>query len=58
MTLNGVITVTLRYFTKFGKSAFQHINASARIEFIDIAVVYDVVVNTIQYNTMSISRAP
>jgi len=24
MTLNGVMTVTLRYFTEFGKRAFQH----------------------------------
>ena len=35
MTLNGVIAVTLRYFTEFGKPAFQHITASARIELID-----------------------
>ena len=28
MTLNGVMTVTLRYFTEFGKHAFQHITAS------------------------------
>jgi len=25
MTLNGVMAVTLRYFTEFGKSVFQHI---------------------------------
>jgi len=25
MTLNGVMAVTLRYFTEFGKPAFQHI---------------------------------
>ena len=36
MTLNGVMAVTLRYFTEFGKSAFQHITASARIELIEI----------------------
>jgi len=24
MTLNGLMTVTLRYFTEFGKRAFQH----------------------------------
>ena len=24
MTLNGVMAVTLRYFTEFGKLAFQH----------------------------------
>jgi len=28
MTLSGVMVVTLRYFTEFGKDAFQHINAS------------------------------
>jgi len=28
MTLNGVMAVTLRYFTEFGKHAFQHITAS------------------------------
>jgi len=28
MTLNGVIAVTLRYFTEFGKPVFQHITAS------------------------------
>jgi len=28
MTLNGVMTVTLRYFTEFGKPAFQHITVS------------------------------
>ena len=27
MTLNGVMAVTLRYFTEFGKPAFQHITA-------------------------------
>jgi len=26
MTLNGVMAVTLRYFTEFGKHAFQHIH--------------------------------
>jgi len=25
MTLNGVMAVTLRYFTEFGKHTFQHI---------------------------------
>jgi len=30
MTLNGVMAVTLRYFTVFGKPAFQHITAFAR----------------------------
>jgi len=28
MTLNGVMAVALRYFTEFGKPAFQHIPAS------------------------------
>jgi len=35
MTLNGVMAVTLRYFTKFGKHAFQLITASSSIELID-----------------------
>jgi len=35
MTLNGVMAVTLRYFREYGKPAFQHIAASARIELID-----------------------
>jgi len=30
MTLNGVMAVTLRYFTEFGKPVFQHITASIR----------------------------
>jgi len=29
MTLNGVMAVTLRYFTEFGKHAFQHITAAS-----------------------------
>ena len=28
VTLNGVMAVTLRYFTGFGKPVFQHITAS------------------------------
>jgi len=36
MTLNGVIALTLRYFTEFGKPAFQLITASARIELVDL----------------------
>jgi len=28
MTLDGVMAVTLHYFTEFGKPAFQHITAS------------------------------
>ena len=35
MTLNGVIALTLRYFTKFGKLAFQPPTASSSIELID-----------------------
>jgi len=30
MTLNGVMAVILRYFTEFGKHAFQQITASSR----------------------------
>jgi len=29
MTLNGVMAVTLRYFTEFGKHTFQHIGLTA-----------------------------
>ena len=32
MTLNGVMALTLRYFTEFGKPAFQLITASWRID--------------------------
>jgi len=32
MTLNGVMALTLRYFTEFGKPAFQLITASGRID--------------------------
>ena len=28
MTLNGVMVVTLRYFTEFGKTVFQHVTES------------------------------
>jgi len=35
MTLNSIMTVTLRYFTEFGKPVFQHVTASTRIEHID-----------------------
>jgi len=35
MTLNGVMTRTLRYFTEVGEPVFEHITASARIEVID-----------------------
>jgi len=53
MTLNGVMAVTLRYFTEFGKHAFQHITAGlicvriyARIYSI-LYYVYDVVVKKV-----------
>jgi len=48
MTLNGEMVVTLRYFTEFGKHAFQPITASicggiyARVYCI-LYYVYDVV---------------
>ena len=32
MTLNGVMALTLRYFTELGKPVFQHITASARMK--------------------------
>jgi len=35
MTLNSVVALTLRYFTEFGKPAFQHITDFARIKLID-----------------------
>jgi len=35
MTLNGIMAVTLRYFTEFGKPVFQHITASSSIKLID-----------------------
>jgi len=35
MTLNGVMAVPLRYFTEFGKPAFQLITASSSVELID-----------------------
>ena len=50
MTLNGVMAVTLRYFTEFGKRTFQHITAAsscggnyAGVDCI-LYCVYDVVV--------------
>jgi len=52
MTLNGVMTVTLRYFAEFGKHAFQHITASicggifARVYCI-LYCVYDVVIKKV-----------
>ena len=50
MTLNGVMVVTLRYFTEFGKHTFQHITAASSCGGIYAGVycilyhVYDVVV--------------
>jgi len=29
MTLNGVMAITLRYFTEFGKYTFQHVTAAS-----------------------------
>jgi len=42
MTLNdfnGVMAVTLRYFTEFGKPAFQRITASARKEELNVRYI-------------------
>jgi len=52
MTLNGVMVITLHYFTEFGKHAFQHITAwicgviYARVYCI-LYCVYDVVVRKV-----------
>ena len=35
MTLNDVMALNFRYFTEFGKPAFQLITASSSIELID-----------------------
>jgi len=35
MTLNGVMALTLRYFTEFAKAAFQLITASSSVELMD-----------------------
>jgi len=35
MTLDGVMALQLHYFTQFGKPAFHHITASARIKLIN-----------------------
>jgi len=29
MTLNGVMTITVRYFTEFGKHTFQQVTAAS-----------------------------
>ena len=55
MTLNGVMAVTLRYFTEFGKHTFQHITAASSCGRIYAGVycilyhvhVYDVVVKKV-----------
>jgi len=53
MTLNGVMAVTLRYFTEFGKRTFQHITAESSCGGIYAGVycilyqVYDVVVKKV-----------
>jgi len=53
MTFNGVMAVTLRYFTEFGKHAFQHITAVSICGGIYVRVycilqyVYDVVVKKV-----------
>ena len=53
MTLNGVMAVTLPYFTEFGKHAFQHITAESSCCGIYAGVycilyqVYDVVVKKV-----------
>jgi len=53
MSLNGVMAVTLRYFTEFGKHPFQHITAASSCGGIYARVycilyhVYDVVVKKV-----------
>jgi len=53
MTLNGVLAVTLCYFTEFGKHTFQHITAESSYGGIYAGVccilcyVYDVVVKKV-----------
>jgi len=59
MTLNGVMAVTLRYFTEFGKHMFQHITAASSCGGIYAGVycilyhVYDVVVKKVHVLVMS-----
>ena len=40
MNLNDVMAVILRYFTDFGKHAFQHITASTVAEFMHESIVF------------------
>jgi len=52
MTLNGVMAVTLRYFTEFGKHTFQHITAPSSCGgiygiYCILYHVYDVVVKKV-----------
>ena len=53
MTLNGVMAVTLRYVTEFGKHTFQHITAASNCDGIYAGVycilyhLYDVVVKKV-----------
>ena len=55
MTLNGVMAVTMRYFTEFGKHTFQHITAASSCGGIYAGVycilyhVYDVVVKKVHF---------
>jgi len=39
MTLNGVMAVTLRYFTEFGKPAFQHIMNVAHLVYLFLGIL-------------------
>jgi len=56
--LNGVIALTMRYFTEFGKPAFQHITASSSIELIDqkSASVTHTAVNFVRVTKFTHSR--
>jgi len=50
MTLNGVMAVTLRYFTEFGKHTFQHASSCCGIcegVYCILYHVYDVVVKKV-----------
>ena len=40
MILNGVMAVTMRYFTEFVKPLFQHIIASTVAEFMHESIVF------------------
>jgi len=40
MTLNGIMTVTLRYFNEFGKPAFQLRTTCSSIEHFDQKLAY------------------